>query len=345
MKLRLVNVLLASCLPCMVWAQSSVSVYGAVDLFMGHATSNTQSVTKMLSGGLESSRLGFRAVEDLGGGWKARVTLEGRIGADEGSFSSGFNRYSTVALAGPYGTMSMGLQPGPYFMTAYSADPFGWGDYFSPMVVIAGNDAQPRLQPLVGRPAKMLLYRTPDLWGGLTAGLGVAPAGATNSSGTIWGANIGWNSADGGIGYAIQKQKSGTAAAPVDSPISSTFHVLAAKYRVVKPLLVTAAYQYSQSSLATTPSGRVFSVGAVYDVTANSQVKFSAARRKVQETSRGQLVWALGYDYWLSKRTAVYGRFLHQSNFAGAKGAFPGVPMTDLDTSGANYGVGIRHSF
>jgi len=80
-------------------AQSSVTVYGTLDASMGRvdtgATTTNGITTKLVGGALTSDRLGFRGVEDLGGGKTARFQIEtglapfsnnsGEIGAGAGT--------------------------------------------------------------------------------------------------------------------------------------------------------------------------------------------------------------------------------------------------------------------
>lgn len=72
------------------WAQtSSVTLYGIVDAGVTH-TSGVRggSVTQLVSGIMDGSRLGVRGSEDLGGGFIAGFTLENRLEADNGGTSS-----------------------------------------------------------------------------------------------------------------------------------------------------------------------------------------------------------------------------------------------------------------
>jgi len=61
-------------------AQSSVTVYGTLDASMGRVdTGNTTAngiTTKLVGGAMVSDRLGFKGVEDLGGGRTARFQIE-----------------------------------------------------------------------------------------------------------------------------------------------------------------------------------------------------------------------------------------------------------------------------
>ena len=110
-------------------AQSSVSVYGIMDAGYA-AVSNTTTAggntTGLQSGGLASPRLGFKGMEDLGGGTKANFVLEAEIltanGQADGNYASTgngaaaaqstgfFNRASYVGLSNAnWGDVKLGL--------------------------------------------------------------------------------------------------------------------------------------------------------------------------------------------------------------------------------------------
>ncbi|MFX5777034.1 porin, partial [Acinetobacter baumannii] len=61
------------------------------------------------SGSLSSSRIGFKGVEDLGGGLKALFVLENGFNADTGGMGDStrlFDRKSVVGLQGSFGTVT-----------------------------------------------------------------------------------------------------------------------------------------------------------------------------------------------------------------------------------------------
>ncbi len=90
-------------------AQSSVSVYGIVDLNYNSTDRSTGAkATAQGADSLATSRLGFRGTEDLGGGLKAEFQLEtrlapstGNIGVTSNTGAAGatFNRESWVGLS------------------------------------------------------------------------------------------------------------------------------------------------------------------------------------------------------------------------------------------------------
>jgi len=57
-------------------AQSSVTLWGVVDLSLNDVKNGTAHTQTMQSNQLNSNRLGFRGIEDLGGGLKAGFWLE-----------------------------------------------------------------------------------------------------------------------------------------------------------------------------------------------------------------------------------------------------------------------------
>jgi predicted porin len=78
----------AACLACSgAWAQANL--YGIVDAGITHVSGLAGgSQTRLNSGIMEGSRLGIRVQEDMGGGYKALVTMESRIETDTGSVSN-----------------------------------------------------------------------------------------------------------------------------------------------------------------------------------------------------------------------------------------------------------------
>ncbi|MBK6472077.1 MAG: porin [Betaproteobacteria bacterium] len=108
----------------MRWLQSSVTLFGIVDL-TARSVKNDTSQKRLDGSGLSSSRLGFRGIEDLGGGLKAGFWLEGALNPDDGN-ASGFNfqRRSTVSLMGGFGEIRLGRDKVPTQLNWDAFDPF-----------------------------------------------------------------------------------------------------------------------------------------------------------------------------------------------------------------------------
>jgi predicted porin len=82
---------------------STVTIYGIMDLGVEYRTRNNaagDSVLRVNSGGLNTSRLGFKGKEDLGNGLSAQFNLESEVVADTGSAdtSAFFGRQAWVGL-------------------------------------------------------------------------------------------------------------------------------------------------------------------------------------------------------------------------------------------------------
>lgn len=110
-------------------AQSSVTVFGGIDLAARNVKNGPAGSLKTLStDGNYSSRLGFRGVEDLGGGLKAGFWLEAGVGADTGGLGSPtatWNRRATASLMGDFGEIRLGRDYTPTFWNHTQFDPFG----------------------------------------------------------------------------------------------------------------------------------------------------------------------------------------------------------------------------
>jgi predicted porin len=105
-------------------AQSSVTLYGKLDL--GFAKEAGKADKQVRDG--SSSRLGFRGVEDLGGGLKAMFQIEHRFNPDTGTVTNTafWHGLSTVGLGGSFGTVNLGRQYTAAFSLATNViDPFG----------------------------------------------------------------------------------------------------------------------------------------------------------------------------------------------------------------------------
>ncbi len=113
--------LMATAVPAM--AQSSVTVFGIIDL-AARSVKNEDTRQQLAGSGLSSSRIGFRGVEDLGGGLKAGFHLEGAVSPDDGGSSFNFQRRSTVSLMGGFGELRLGRDKVPTQLNWDAFDPF-----------------------------------------------------------------------------------------------------------------------------------------------------------------------------------------------------------------------------
>ena len=174
-------------------AQSSVSVYGIMDA--GYASvSNTTTAggktTGLQSGGLASPRLGFKGMEDLGGGTKAQFVLEAEIltanGSADGigsstaaantySTSQFFNRASYVGLTNAtYGDVKLGLSNTATYDNQIKFDPMhaaNLGGYLNTSQQISTTTTGPNIASVYGqqnggnRANNAISYTSPTMYG------------------------------------------------------------------------------------------------------------------------------------------------------------------------------------
>ena len=123
------------------FAQSSVTLYGTVDATLMYGNGDISNKTALGNSGLNSSEIGFKGVEDLGGGLKAGFILAGGVNNDNGtgastnvnnqstggSASGGFvfNRRSYLQMFGSFGEFRAGRDYTPVFWLEAIYDPFG----------------------------------------------------------------------------------------------------------------------------------------------------------------------------------------------------------------------------
>lgn len=107
-----------TCLAGAAQADSSVTLYGDIDLYGNYMSSSSGNhLVAIDDGALLRSRWGLRGTEDFGGGYAARFQLEGGFYSDTGglAYTGLFDRQSWVGLASPVGEFRVGRQNGPIF--------------------------------------------------------------------------------------------------------------------------------------------------------------------------------------------------------------------------------------
>lgn len=110
-------------------AQSSVTLYGLIDASVRYEHTSKGNTTSLVDGadaGWGGSRWGFLGSEDLGGGLKAIMNLEGGLNIDTGTPRGGkaFGRTAMVGLASQYSEITLGRQYNAlYYTGSWHSDP------------------------------------------------------------------------------------------------------------------------------------------------------------------------------------------------------------------------------
>src|SRR2546423_2418394 len=122
-------------------AQSSVTIYGSLDLGVtksnggtagnnGGAAGNGAQAKAWTLQSANAPRLGFRGNEDLGGGLSAQFQIEHRFNVDTGTQNNAAvfwqgRSYLQLSSASA-GRVYLGRDYAPAFWPAVKSDPFGW---------------------------------------------------------------------------------------------------------------------------------------------------------------------------------------------------------------------------
>lgn len=115
-------------------AQSSVTIYGSFDGGIRNLSNvnaaGDDRLTMGSNGTYNSNRIGFKGVEDLGGGLNAHFNLETGFNSGTGAFDTAantlFNRTASVGIGGAFGSVDLGRQYTVAFKTIGAYDPFNY---------------------------------------------------------------------------------------------------------------------------------------------------------------------------------------------------------------------------
>jgi len=271
-------------------AQSSVTLYGTLDVAGRYVQNSGQDRRYSLAtGGLNSSQLGFRGVEDLGGGLKASFVLLAGMNAGSGNANGKFwNRRSTVSLSSNVGELRLGRDYTPTFWNLTLFDAFGTNGL--------GNSLNTAQRHPGTRQDNSIGYFLPSNIGGVY-GQAMVAAGEGNNAGRYVGGRVGF------------------AAGPFDVAVSySQERVLSlGAGNQYKTFNVGGSYDfgflklmgyYSQEKIPTNKD-QLFSISGVVPL-GQGEVHAGFEQSKLDSNSNKVKKFALGYVYNLSKRTALY---------------------------------------
>ncbi|OWY28657.1 porin [Herbaspirillum robiniae] len=308
-------------------AQSSVTIYGVVD--MGLKVENAGSGTRLSldSGNQSGSRIGFRGTEDLGGGLKANFVLEAGFSADTGAMGATnqlFNRQSYVSLSGAFGEVKMGRIQTVVYSNASVFDPFG--------------------DTLAGDSARIFNYggsRTDN-----TVNYSYSAANGVNgqvaySFGEVAGDNSANRTMAGAIGYAAgplavvlthQNTKNATGSDAAKTTLLGGNY----NFGLLQPFVA-----YAINKGVGTLDTRDALIGLNINVTPNDVIMTSLMHKYDKFADhRDATQIALGYTHNLSKRTNLYTSWSRLSN------NYSVAYKADRNGSADNlFNVGIRHKF
>jgi predicted porin len=203
------------------WAQSSVEIFGVMDVHLNSARSGATRLTRLEDGGSAASRIGFRGSEELGGGWRARFMLEAGVtpGHRHGHHSRPFPGLHPPVLHRPERALGP-RRDGPH-VHAHVQCPVPRRSVrhefaFSPTNLGYSTDGQPSLKAFAARGSNLVRYRLPEgqPWVlDLAYSFGEVPSPNSNNA-RLYGGTVGWNQKPFFMAYSVQNSTEGSAAAP-----------------------------------------------------------------------------------------------------------------------------------
>lgn len=332
-------------------AQSSVTLFGVVDATYAYGTGSISNKSQLGNSGLNSTRLGFKGVEDLGGGLSASFHLEMGLNNDDGSGTStnsnnqstggvtglSFNRRSTVSLGGGFGEVRLGRDYTPQFWNVGTFDPFGANGVGTTQTLLSSIGG-----PTTVRASNSIGYFLPDNLGGFY-GQGQFYMGENVS-------NVASKKDGNGLGL-----RAGYANGPLDAAVafSETKFVsgnitsvnFGGKYDLGVAKLL-AHYNQDKVAGSNKAVGKGLLVGGLVPLGAGDvRVSYSTYKKDVAgDIDPRSNKLALGYVHNLSKRTALYATYARLSNKGGASASLNGA-TTAAGKNSNGYDLGIRHSF
>jgi predicted porin len=383
MKKSLVALAVAGAFSGAAFAQSSVTLFGIVDTNVQYVKGDGNgSIKRLGNSGINSSRLGFRGTEDLGGGVKANFWIEGGINTDDGTGVANastnnqnnnpagtftgqqsaaladrqgftFGRRMFVGLSGGFGELRLGREYTPIFFQITSNDPFGTngsGD----TKIYAGTGLGPTgtvgaINSIAVRASNSVNYLLPSGIGGVYGhfmyAFGENPSTASNKNdGTYYGARVGWAGGPVNVSGAYGRLKLLQSATQGDYTVLGVGGTLT--FGPVKPM-----FQYVQHkvdvSTGTDPKRTDILVGGLFTVGAG-EIRASYNRYDIDQpagTTQDAQQIALGYVHNLSRRTALYGTFAQMDNKSTGTAFSNGRATTTPGGKTTGAEIGIRHTF
>jgi predicted porin len=331
-----------------VWAQTNVTVYGIVDAGIvresGGAAGN---VTKLGSGIASGSRLGFRGIEDLGGGANAHFVLETGANIDTGALGQGgllFGRQAFVGITGAStGSINFGRQYTPLFLAINAIDPF----LGASMAGTANNivsEGGIRMNNTVK-------YTSPRLGGFVAeAAYGLGEVVGDNRAGRNIGALAGYTNGPVAIRLAYHHTDNVPSATVTADSGRTTFLGGTYNFGIAKAALAYAVNKglvtINSAAQANTDSRDVLA-GVTIPFGPNTIMVSYILKDDRSRQDRDAKQIAVGYTYAVSKRTDFYTSYARIRNDApaGKPGFYTVGNGSDTGTGDKAFNFGVRHTF
>ena len=288
----------------------------------------------------ESSLIGVRGFEDLGGGLKAFFQIESSAPPDAGGGTLG-SRNSGVGLVGGFGSIILGRWDSPFKLSAIFVDPAGQNTIGNQLSVINTGDFNRREN-------NMVQYWSPTIAGfsaRLMYGANEGKTATANPNSTS--VSLDYATGPFRINYAYEKHKDYRGSV-VTAGVQDKGQNLAGTF-VFGPIKVGLLHQKFKSTGFT---DRKASFAAVTYTAGKNEIFVSAGRNKDGAVSTAvqqpeSKLSAVGYNYNFSKRTTFMARYASLKNNSASLAPMnaSGLPAFAVNNDPKGFGAGLRHTF
>jgi predicted porin len=322
-------------------AQSSLTIYGAVglDVISASKVSNLagtkgKSMIKLDDNAIVNSRIGFKGVEDLGGGVKTIFDLESTIKPDTGSTGGTFwNRNAFVGLTGAAGSLKLGHQWNVaddymcgYFVCAY----------YSPFLM-------PGFYAISDYYDNSIKYTSPNYGGfegALMYTLGEKSASKTAGNKVQLAVNYGAGPVGAGAVYFTEKDPSATGKSNKMVALGGSYDFGVAKARL--------GYAKAKVEYGTAFKASLYDLGVDVPVSDAYAVSADYVMNNKSESKDDTSFLRLRGSYALSKRTSLNANLIFLKNSGNAAFAFLSEKSGFEGIAGQKQTIltaGITHAF
>lgn len=362
-KIALISLACGSVLHGGALAQTNVTIYGLLDSAVEYSSQGNGTLTRVQAGSNQGNRLGFKGVEQLGNGLEAIFVLENGFTIDNGQAAQSgrlFGRQAYVGFRGGAGTLTVGRQYSPYYVSMVQQDAFQWA-MVGGLPAISKTSASGAVGVLlngwatIGRVDNAVVYTSPNVNGlstVLMVGLGEV-AGNANAS-RVTGANLRYAQPafDLDAGYTAARD-------PFDRGVLKAVNVggnvTLGAVRVFAGYIRETNNSSSSATAAVAPTARIEigNLGARYRFapqwTLVGQVAQVRDRSEGLQLDRDATVYAAGVEDELSKRTMLYASVgtignRNGSNYSLGSGTSLGGPAAG-NARARTANLGVKHVF
>ncbi len=336
-------------------AEDNYTVYGKARMSVNMTDNGSANATDVAS---NSSRLGFKGVEDLGNGLKAIFQMETLVMMDgSDSLLFGTPRNSYLGLAGGFGTLVLGVTDNAYKLATGKLDI--WSDSMGDFNAIIGN-VSGASTPFNEREKNSINYWSPKMNGfQFLAAYSLDEDPSVNRD--RYSAAGVYENGPYYVSLAYEQHRNeattmgGISSTPGPSHVDDTHAWTAGLGYLFNQDKTKVNFVYeklAQDDNSTLIDRNAWYLALSHKMDANT-LKIAYARAGDNDTGgdTGADWYVLGLDHALSKRTSVYALYASTDNESGAKyglgtGGSSGAvknSIAGLDLS--TFSVGINHDF